>query len=166
MTIFTHRPRFFIHSGYVLLMTSSSIAEDLTNVCGSTNVMRARENRYLTRLISILFPDKFTTRRVRNVVFYPSVYLHHNRRDGVFTGVSIVSSTVCSGKDQIKHQSSASLVPVRGIHRSPVDSPHKEPVSRKMFPFDDVIMILRLVFVALGQSYDCLIATECKMDRN
>ena len=29
---------------------------------------------------------------------------------------------------------------VRGIHRWPVNSPHKWPVSRKMFPFDDVIM--------------------------
>ena len=32
------------------------------------------------------------------------------------TGVSIVYSTVCSGADQRKHQSSASLVFVRGIH--------------------------------------------------
>ena len=30
---------------------------------------------------------------------------------------------------------------MRGIHRSPVDSPHKGPVTRKMFPFDDVIML-------------------------
>ena len=29
---------------------------------------------------------------------------------------------------------------VRGIHRWPVDSPHKGPVKRKIFPFDDVIM--------------------------
>ena len=29
---------------------------------------------------------------------------------------------------------------VRGIHRSPVNSPHKGPVTRKMFQFDDVIM--------------------------
>ena len=32
---------------------------------------------------------------------------------------------------------------VRGIHRSPVNSPHKWPVTRKMFPFDDVIMNIR-----------------------
>ena len=62
------------------------------------------------------------------------------------TGVSIVYSTVCSGEDQGKHRSSASLAFVRGIHRwpvnspSPVNSPHKWPVTRKMFPFDDVIM--------------------------
>ena len=56
------------------------------------------------------------------------------------TGVPIVCSTVCSGADQRKHQCSASLAFVKGIHRSPVDSPHKGPVTRKMLPFDDVIM--------------------------
>ena len=39
--------------------------------------------------------------------------------------VLIVYSTVCSGSDQRKHQSSASLAFVRGIHRGPVNSPHK-----------------------------------------
>ena len=43
------------------------------------------------------------------------------------------------GADQRKHESSASLAFVLGIHRWPVDSPHKGPVTRKMFPFDDVI---------------------------
>ena len=45
-----------------------------------------------------------------------------------------------SGADQRKHQSSASLAFVQEIHRGPVNSPHKGPVTRKMFPFDDVIM--------------------------
>ena len=52
------------------------------------------------------------------------------------TGVSIIYSTTCSGT----YQSSASLAFVRGIHRWPVNSPHKRPVTRKIFPFDDVIM--------------------------
>ena len=56
------------------------------------------------------------------------------------TSLSIVYSTVYSGADQNKHQSSASLAFVWGIHRGPVNSPHKWPVTRKMFPFDDVIM--------------------------
>ena len=56
------------------------------------------------------------------------------------TSLTIVYSTVYSGADQRKHQSSASLAFVRGIHRSPVNSPHKLPVTRKIFPFDDVIM--------------------------
>ena len=54
--------------------------------------------------------------------------------------LTIVYSTVYSGVDQQKHQSSASLAFVWGIHRWPVNSPHKRPVTRKMFPFDDVIM--------------------------
>ena len=57
------------------------------------------------------------------------------------TGISIVYSTVCSGADQRKHPSSATLAFVRGIHRWPVNSPIKGPVAPKMFPFDDVIMI-------------------------
>ena len=56
------------------------------------------------------------------------------------TSLTIVHSTVYSNADQRKHQSAASLAFVRGIHRGPVNSPHKWPVTRKMFPFDDVIM--------------------------
>ena len=57
------------------------------------------------------------------------------------SGISIVCSTVCSGADQRKHQSSTSLAFVRGIHRLPVNFPHKGPVTQKMFAFDDVIML-------------------------
>ena len=57
-------------------------------------------------------------------------------------GVPIVCSIVCSGADQRKHQSSASLAFVRAIHRWPVNSPHKRPATRKMFPFDDVPMFV------------------------
>ena len=55
-------------------------------------------------------------------------------------GVSIACPAVCSGTDQRKHQSSALLAFVSGIHLSPVDSPQRGPVTRKMFPCDDVIM--------------------------
>ena len=56
------------------------------------------------------------------------------------TSLTIVYSSVYSDADQRKHQSSASLAFVRGIHRGPVNSPHKWPVTRIMFPFDEVIM--------------------------
>ena len=56
------------------------------------------------------------------------------------TSLTIVYSTVYSDADQRKHQSSVSLAFVRGIHRGPVNSLHKWPVTRKMFPFDDVII--------------------------
>ena len=57
------------------------------------------------------------------------------------TSVTGVYSTIYSGAAQGKHQSSASLAFVWGIHRWPVNSPHKRSVTPKMFPFDDVIMI-------------------------
>ena len=56
------------------------------------------------------------------------------------TRLTIVYSTVYSGEFQRKHPSYSSLTVVRGIHRWPVNSPHNWPVTRKMFPFDDVIM--------------------------
>ena len=60
----------------------------------------------------------------------------------VITSLTIVYSTVYSGTNQRKFQSSASLAFVLGIHRWPVNSQHKWPVTRKKFPFDDVIMLL------------------------
>ena len=70
---------------------------------------------------------------------------HNEREASQIIAVSVVYSTVCSGVDQRKHQSSAPLAFVSGIHRSsgihrwPVNSPHKGPVTQKMLPFDDVI---------------------------
>ena len=87
-----------------------------------------------------------------HAICYPklSLVIHSTHYDDVimgemvsqFTSLTIVYSTVYSGADQSKHQSSASLAFVWGIHRGPVNSPHKwpVPVTRKMFPFDDVIM--------------------------
>ena len=57
------------------------------------------------------------------------------------TSLTIVYSAVNSDADQRKHQSSTSLAFVPGIHRGPLNSPHKWPVRRKMFPFVDAIMI-------------------------
>ena len=62
------------------------------------------------------------------------------------TSLTTVYSTVYSGADRRKHQSFASLAFVRGIHRWPVNSPHKWPVTRKMFPFEDVIMVIKISY--------------------
>ena len=56
------------------------------------------------------------------------------------TSFTIVYSAVYSGEDQRNYRSSESLAFVRGIYRLPKNSPHKGPVTRKMFPFDDVNM--------------------------
>ena len=92
-------------------------------------------------IISFICPTRMT---LLLYLFNDFVY-HYN--DGIMssmasqiTSLTIVYSIVNSGTDQRKHQSSASLAFVRGIHWSPVNSPHKGPVMWKMFPFDDVIM--------------------------
>ena len=77
------------------------------------------------------------------------LYWCHNERDGISTWttcVSIVCTTVCSGADQRKYQSSAPLDFVRGIHRWPVNSPHKGPVTRKIFPYDGIIMTISISY--------------------
>ena len=58
------------------------------------------------------------------------------------TSLTIVYSIVYSDADQRKHQSSASLAFMWGIHRGLMNSPYKWPVTRKMFPFHDFIMKL------------------------
>ena len=75
--------------------------------------------------------------------------------------LTIVYSAVYSGADQRKHQSSASLTFVRGLHRWPVNSPRKESVTRKIFPPDDVIMW----WSSSGSSQKCLcevLISRCK----
>ena len=74
------------------------------------------------------------------------------------TSLTIVYPSVYSSADQRKYQSSASLAFVReihrwpalafvrGIHRWPMNFWHKGPVTRKMFPFDDVIMNASFAF--------------------
>ena len=55
------------------------------------------------------------------------------------TSLTVVYSGVYSGVYKKKQQSSASLA-YAGSSPGPENYPHKGPVTRKMFPFDDVIM--------------------------
>ena len=73
-----------------------------------------------------------------------------------------LNSIVYSGANQRKHQSSASLAFVRGIHRWPVNSPHKGAVTRKMFPFDDIIMGKGAVMLSFDTSWWIVFTFECK----
>ena len=69
------------------------------------------------------------------------------------TSLTIVYSMVYSVADQRKHESSASLAFVRGIHREPVNSQHKWPVTRKMLPFDDVIMEISIIKIRQSHNH-------------
>ena len=69
------------------------------------------------------------------------------------TSLTIVYSTVHSGADQRKHQSSASLAFVRRIHRWPVNSPHKWPVTRKCFHLMTSSCLIKLGFCQQQSKY-------------
>ena len=85
--------------------------------------------------------------RGRQVPVYHYGYVIMGAIASQITSLTIVYSTVYSDADQRKNQSAASLAFLRGIHRGPVNSPHKWPVTRKMFPFDDVIIIISYVCI-------------------
>ena len=106
-----------------------------------------------------LFSDPWA--KLLNIAF--SEYLYYSDvimgvRVSQITSLTIVYSTVYSSVNQRKHQSSASLAFVWGIHRWPVNSPHKWPVTRKIFPFDDVIMCTQLW---CWYSHMCRLRCQC-----
>ena len=94
---------------------------------------------------SRLFVVKLVARN-RHYIHTSDDKLSRLRSDGIMVCLKSPASrlfileTVYSGVNKKKHQRSAPLAFVRGIHRWPVNSPHKGPVTRKMFPFDDVIV--------------------------
>ena len=70
------------------------------------------------------------------------------------TSLTIVYSTFIRVQIKVNIKAPGQWPFVRGIHRGPVNSPHKWPVTREMFPFDDVIMIqcyTRQIMSDLGQ---------------
>ena len=69
------------------------------------------------------------------------------------TSLEFVYSTVYMGTDQRKHQSSASLAFVGGIHQVPGtgDFPAQWPVMQKMFPVNDTIMCRLIIWRTEGQ---------------
>ena len=86
----------------------------------------------------------------RGALFYPTSSVSSSE----ITSLTIVYSTVYLGTDERKHQSSASLAFVGKIHRSPVNCPHKGPVTRKIFPFDDVIILwLSMILQCMDRVY-------------
>ena len=86
-------------------------------------------------------------RRMWLFVWHATSYSYAYYGDGAMasqiTSLTTVYSNVYSGADQMKYQSSAWLAFVRGIHRWPVNSPHKGPVTRKICQFIDVVMVNR-----------------------
>ena len=133
-----------LHLGYLTIPYPARFLQISSNVffkydVWPTKVLRNYCNwEQFRRTMSTLLADAGTVTKSGSQIYYSDVIM--SAMATLITGVSIVYSTVCSSTDQRKYQSSALLALVRGIHRFPVYSPHKGPVTRKMFPFDDVIM--------------------------
>ena len=128
--------------------TSALITLKLFTCCWTHDLCHARiQWRTWFRLLSCFTPGNGRITRwykprpeliSHDMSQYRISLLHNNdvimsAMASLITCVSMVCSTVCSGPDQRKHQSSMSLAFVRGIHRWPVNSTHKGPVTRKCF---------------------------------
>ena len=95
---------------------------------------------FVTHPSSFSSPDP-TCRNLKNVEmmrsvtarWHPSYYwdVIMGAMSYKITSLTSVYSTVYTGADKINHQSFASLAIVLGIHRWPVNSPHKWPVTQK-----------------------------------
>ena len=108
----------------------------------SFRILRANFAKFEAKsgyFISIEYGGKYFLLQGAMLIHYSEIIV--SMMASQITSLTIVYSTVYSGVDQRKHQSSASLAFVQGIHRWQLNSPHKGPVTRKMFPFDDVIML-------------------------
>ena len=106
------------------------------------------ECRWLLRRSGSLFGNRIYRPQIRNgscVALHQGCLVHYGdvimgAIASQITSLTIVYSTIYLNADQGKHQRSASLAFLWGIHRRPVNSPLQWPLTRKMFPFDDVIM--------------------------
>ena len=95
----------------------------------------------------------------KHAVLLYSLNWRHDKRDGISNHQPHDCLLNRSGADQRKHQSPASLAFVRGIHQWAVNSPHNGVVTRKMFPFNDAIMVnhaLRAIGYELFQKKCCV----------
>ena len=100
----------------------------------------ARTPAYIHASVSLHLPDTLA-RCLFICTVYP-IHWRHNGRDGVSNHQSIQAQIIKKSKLRVEAF-------VRGIHRSLVNSPHKGRVTRKIFPFDDVIMPMKYMPIVL-----------------
>ena len=111
-------------------------------------------------LLTYIIPSPNTHMPNISVCCHVKLTVHHNdvimsAMASQITSLTIVYLTVYWGADQRKLRSSASMAFIRGIHRWSVNFPHKRPVTRKTFPFDDVSINMWHIF-----AYGCCHCTK------
>ena len=131
---------------FILLPTSSNIFVNMMNqrplccadLTGGPSTNNVRRLRGVNRMQERKIYHRYLGIPLQLMFHYNDTIM--SKMATLITSLTIVCSIVYSGEDQRKHQTSASLALVRRIHQWPVNSPHKGPVTRKIFPFYDVIM--------------------------
>ena len=86
----------------------------------------------LTKDILCSIGNHFTSSRITDCQ-WKTLQWRYNEPDGVQINSVSIFSPICSGTDQIKHQSFSSLSFMIGNNRWPMDPPHKWQVSGKCF---------------------------------
>ena len=127
---------------YYFFLSFMFSRKSLTLLCHLRYQMESAENQGVLSLSELIMRCYMCIKHQRLLVIWSTHYsdVIMGAMASQITSLTSVYSTVNSGADQRKHQNSASLAFVRGIHRWPANSPHKWPVTRKKIPFDDVIM--------------------------
>ena len=133
---------------YVIMIFVDVLATNRHTEAARTLLTRLWHEPYMNRISNIYFCYKYKNPKLTREVCIPLVPSSLVPYSDVIMGpmasqitsLTIVYSTVYSGANQRKHQSSTLLAFGRGIHQMLVNSPHKWPVKRKMIPFDDALM--------------------------
>ena len=130
---------------YEWLKWISNVFQNVTP--GQNNWVMWKTNKFITRPFNYV-PYNFNCRFIKDtfiMVIRSIIVDHHNDVTmGVIasqiTSNSVVYLTICSDQDQRNIKAPHDWPFVRGIHRSPVNSPHLASVTRKKLPFGDIIM--------------------------
>ena len=124
---------------YILFTPNNVPARSMLVVSYSINGLRSPAVVTGTIILARHLKMKFTDTRCSSYCQWLediiAVQWRHNGRDGVSNQRRLDCLL-----NRLFRRSSASLAFVRGIHRWPANSPHKGPVTRTMFRFDDVII--------------------------
>ena len=120
------------HPGHIRKISYNPIHAFVRKCCSQTNRQRDKQTN-TDENITFAVPQRLLCMHAPqgSSLHYDDVIM--SAIASLITSLTIVYSTVYPGADQSKHQSSASLAFVWGIHRGPVNSPHKWPVTRKIF---------------------------------
>ena len=124
----------FIHKWNFYIQISLHKNDNATWVCIASFWKEA-----VLFIIVMLLADKMVP-KTNKAHFYHYNDIIMSAMASQMTSLTIVYWAVYSGADQRKHQSFTSLAFVWGNHRWPVNSLQKGPVTRRVFPFDDIIM--------------------------